>query len=161
MDECLKILNSEVSLEEYFEAENVSDEVRGKMDSVDALIIPMKHSENEFYFAKDTIDFVKFCRQNDTEHTYDVLAEGDIKVLSLHSFDIWLPIIQVTIEFLPSIIKAIHSYIKFRLKGREKEDANVDVTMVVKRKNEKKTLHYYGDAKTFKETFEKIDLNKM
>ena len=63
MDDCLKILDSEVPLDEYFETENVSDEVRGKIDSVDALIIPMKHSENEFYFAKDTIDFVKFCRQ--------------------------------------------------------------------------------------------------
>ena len=48
-----------------------------------------------------------------------------------------------------------------KLKGREKEEANVDVTMIVKRKNEEKTIHYHGDAKTFKESFEKIDLNKM
>lgn len=47
------------------------------------------------------------------------------------------------------------------MKGREKEDVNIDVSFYVKRDNEEKYIHYSGDAKTFKENFEKIDLNKM
>ena len=44
---------------------------------------------------------------------------------------------------------------------REKEEAKVDVSFTVKRDGEEKKLHYSEDAKTFKESFEKIDLDKM
>ena len=47
------------------------------------------------------------------------------------------------------------------LKGREKEDTKVDVTFIVKRDGEEKNIRYSGDAKVFKDAFEKIDLNKM
>ena len=90
------------------------------------------------------------------------MADGDVKLRSLHSFDIWLPIIWVAAEVLLQIaINVVSNFISDKLKGREKEEANVDVTMIVKRENEEKTIHYHGDAKTFKESFEKIDLNKM
>ena len=55
----------------------------------------------------------------------------------------------------------VSSYVYDKLKGREKEDAQVDVTFIVKRDHEEKTIHYSGDARTFKESFEKIDLNNM
>ena len=62
---------------------------------------------------------------------------------------------------LPFGINMVSNYIYDKMKGREKEDVNVDVTFLVKRDNEEKYIHYSGDAKTFKESFEKIDLNKM
>ena len=53
------------------------------------------------------------------------------------------------------------SYIWEKLKGRENEPAKVDVTFLTRKGDEEKYIHYSGDAKTFKESFEKIDLNKM
>ena len=162
MEQKIKVLNSKTDFIKYFETETISDNTQKKLKTIDFLAVPAQHSDNEFYFAQETIDFIKFCRQNDANHTYDVLADGDIKVRSLHSFDIWLPIIWIATEILlPIAIDVVGDFIKSKLKGREKEDANVDVTMIVKRKDEEKTIHYSGDAKTFKETFEKIDLNKM
>lgn len=162
MEQKIEALNSHTNFIKYFETETISDNTQKKLDTVDFLAVPAQHSDNMFYFAQETIDFIKFCRQNDTNHTYDILADGDIKVRSLHSFDIWLPVIWIAKEILlPIAITLVADFIKSKLKGREKEDAKVDITMIVKRKDEEKTIHYSGDAKTFKETFEKIDLNKM
>ena len=55
----------------------------------------------------------------------------------------------------------VSSYIYDKLRGRENEEAKVDVTFIVKRDQEERTIHYSGSAKTFKESFEKIDINKM
>ncbi len=162
MEEKIKVINSNTSFSEYFELESISDNTRKKLETVDFVAVPAKYGDNDFCFAQETIEFIKFCRQNDTHHSYDILADADIKVRSLHSFDIWAPIIWIATEILlPIAINIVGDFIKSKLKGREKENANIDITMIVKRKHEEKTIHYSGDAKTFKETFEKIDLNKM
>ena len=62
---------------------------------------------------------------------------------------------------LPFAINMVSNYIWEKLKGRENEPAKVDVIFFVKKGNTEKTIHYSGDAKTFKETFEKIALNNM
>lgn len=162
MEKELEIVSGKSPLEKYFEVETMSDNAQRKLETVNFLAVPAKHVDGEFYYAQETIDFIKFCRQNDPDHSFDVLADGNVKLRSLHSFDIWLPIIWVATEvLLPIAINVVSNFISDKLKGREKEEANVDVTMIVKRKNEEKTIHYHGDAKTFKESFEKIDLNKM
>ena len=162
MEKELEIVSGKSPLEKYFEVETMSDNAQRKLETVNFLAVPAKHVDGEFYYAQETIDFMKFCRQNDPDHSFDVLADGNVKLRSLHSFDIWLPIIWVATEvLLPIAINVVSNFISDKLKGREKEEANVDVTMIVKRKNEEKTIHYHGDAKTFKESFEKIDLNKM
>ena len=162
MEKELEIVSGKSPLEKYFEVETMSDNAQRKLETVNFLAVPAKHVDGEFYYAQETIDFIKFCRQNNPDHSFDVLADGNVKLRSLHSFDIWLPIIWVATEvLLPIAINVVSNFISDKLKGREKEEANVDVTMIVKRKNEEKTIHYHGDAKTFKESFEKIDLNKM
>ena len=162
MEKELEIVSGKSPLEKYFEVETMSDNAQRKLETVNFLAVPAKHVDGEFYYAQETIDFIKFCRQNDPDHSFDVLADGNVKLRSLQSFDIWLPIIWVATEvLLPIAINVVSNFISDKLKGREKEEANVDVTMIVKRKNEEKTIHYHGDAKTFKESFEKIDLNKM
>lgn len=162
MEKALEIVGGKSPLEKYFDDETISDNAHRKLETVNFLAIPAKYVDGEFYYAQETINFIKFCRQNDPDHSFDVLSDGDVKLRSLHSFDIWLPIIWVATEvLLPIAINVVSTFISDKLKGREKEEANVDVTMIVKRENEEKTIHYHGDAKTFKESFEKIDLNKM
>jgi hypothetical protein len=162
MNKYVIINDVNTSFEQYFELDNVSLETQKKLMSVDILAVPTKYQDNEFYFAQETIDFLKFCRQNNPQYNIDVLADTDIRIRSLHSFDLWLPVIFIaTNVILPIAVNLVSDYIKEKMKGREKEDVKVDVTFIVKRESEEKSLHFSGDAKTFKETFEKIDLNKM
>lgn len=67
--------------------------------------------KRRIFFSQETINFLKFCRQNDSEHNYDILVDGDIKVRSLHSFDIWLPIIWIANSILlPMVINMVITY---------------------------------------------------
>lgn len=150
-----------MSLEEYFDADSVSMASRQKLDNTDILALPNKYAEHEYYFAQETADFIKYCRQNDSQHSFDILAD-QIKVRSLHSFDIWMPVLWVGKNILlPIIVGLVANYIHDKIKGREKEDVNVEITFIVKNKKKEKTLHYRGDAKQFEEKFEKIDLTKL
>lgn len=162
MSNPINILNTNTSFDDYFCRSSISEETQNKLTTTDFLIVPTEYRDASFYFAQESISFIKFCRQNDPEHSYDLLADSDIQVRSLHSFDIWMPVIWIASEILlPFVVNMVSSYIYDKLKGREKEEAKVDVTFIVKRENEEKTIHYSGDAKTFKESFEKIDLNNM
>ena len=131
------------------------------MNQNDFMVLPTKYDDNHFYFAQESINFIKFCR-NSSDKRIDILSDGDIQVRSLHSFDIWLPVIWVaTSVLLPLAINLVSNYIYDKLKGREEEASQVDVTFIVKREEEEKCLHYKGDAKTFKDKFDKIDLNNL
>lgn len=156
------IRNTNIDFSGYYVKNNISNDVQSKVGNVDILAVPTAYENDEYYFAQETIDFIKYCRSNSSDHTFDVLAEDDIQIRSLHSFDIWMPVIWVASSvLLPFAINMVSNYIWEKMKGREKEPANVDVTFLTIKDDEEKYIHYSGDAKTFKESFEKIDLNKM
>ena len=162
MNNDIKISNSTTDFNAYFNTNSISEDTKKKFETTDFLVVPSEYKENAFYFAQESISFVKFCRQKNPENSIDLLADSDIQVRSLHSFDIWMPVIWVTGSMGPPIaINLVSDYIKDKLKGREKEDTKVDVTFIVKRDGEEKNIRYSGDAKVFKDAFEKIDLNKM
>lgn len=162
MNKEMKVCDVQVSYEEYYKKRNISKITQNKLGVSDFVVVPVKYQEGEYYFAQETISFLKFCRQNVPEHSFDVLADGDIETRSLHSFDIWMPVIYVA-EFvlLPIITGIVSAYIYDKMKGREKEEAKVDLTLIVREGEKEKSIHYNGDARTFKESFEKIDLNEM
>lgn len=157
----ISVADVNVDFEQYFAVEQLSDDAKSRLNSVDILAVPANHGRDEYYFRQETLDFIKFCRQTDPDHSYDILAD-EIKVLSLHSFDIWMPVLYVASSvLLPFAINMVSNYIWEKRKGREKEEAEVDVTFLVDNKGTKKSIHYKGDAKAFKETFDKIDLTKL
>ena len=124
--------------------------------------LPQKYSENEYYYAKETIEFVKYCTQYQKDCSVTIAEQNDIEVRSLHSFDIWLPIVWVASNvLLPFAINMVSNYISEQKKGREDEKAQVEVSFVVITAEGEKVLNYKGDADTFKETFEKIDINEL
>lgn len=132
-----------------------------KLEDNDFVALPGTYEKGKYY-AQETIDFIKFCREFDKTHKYDILSNEDITVRSLHSFDIWLPIIFIAETLLlPFGINMVSNYIWEKMRGHEKEETNVDVTFIVKNGEKEKSIHYSGDAKTFKESFERIDFNKM
>lgn len=157
----ITIGDSQLNLKDYYSINSISPETQEKMNQNDFMVLPTKYDDNHFYFAQESINFIKFCR-NSSDKRIDILSDGDIQVRSLHSFDIWLPVIWVaTSVLLPLAINLVSNYIYDKLKGREEEASQVDVTFIVKRAEEEKCLHYKGDAKTFKDKFDKIDLNNL
>lgn len=157
----ITIGDSQLNLKDYYSINSISPETQEKMNQNDFMVLPTKYDDNHFYFAQESINFIKFCR-NSSDKRIDILSDGDIQVRSLHSFDIWLPVIWVaTSVLLPLAINLVSNYIYDKLKGREEEASQVDVTFIVKREEEEKCLHYKGDAKTFKDKFDKIDLNNL
>lgn len=157
----ITISNTQLNLNDYYSINSISTKTQDKMSQNDFMVLPTKYDDKHYYFAQESISFIKFCRSS-SDKRIDILSDGDIQVRSLHSFDIWLPVIWVaTNVLLPLAVSLVSNYIYDKLKGREEEEAQVEVTFIVKRKNDEKCLHYKGDAKTFKETFEKIDLNNL
>lgn len=159
----LTISSTSTRFDDYIEKCSNSTQVAAKFDNSDILIVPAKYDDNEYYFAQESIDFIKFCRQCDDSNSIDILSDDDIKVRSLHSFDLWMPVIWVASNVvLPIVVGLVTNYIYDKLKGRENEDAQIDVTFMVNRDGEEdKIIHYKGNAKTFEKTFEKIDINKL
>ena len=71
-------------------------------------------------------------------------------------------IVPVQLGALPvTVIVAVPAFTLSVYTTSKSASANVDVTFLTKKGDEEKYIHYSGDAKTFKESFEKIDLNKM
>ncbi len=97
------------NVEEFLEDCN-NDIIREKMNSSDILVIPAKYSDGEYYFAQESVDFVKYCRLKDDEHQIDILADGDIKKRTLHSFDIWMGVIYVAEYILLPIATGLVSW---------------------------------------------------
>lgn len=46
----------------YYETNKLSNTVDSKFKSTDFLAIPRKYEENEYYFAQETVDFIKYCK---------------------------------------------------------------------------------------------------
>lgn len=158
MGDNIKILSSCADYNDYCIKNGIS---LGKLEENDIIAIPALYNQ-DYLFAQETVDFIKYCREKDNEHKYDILSDGDIRVRSLHSFDIWMPIVLITQSvLLPFAINIVSNYIWDKLKGREQDEAEVDMTFIVKEGNKEKSIHYKGSAKEFKESFEMIDLNKM
>ena len=153
----ITIKNSSMDVYDYCEKNGIS---LAKIEENEFVAVPASYKQGHF-FAQETIDFLKYCRENDS-NKYDILSDGDITVRSLHSFDIWMPIIFIAQSvLLPFAINMVSNYIWEKMKGRETEDAEVDMIFIVKNGKKEKSIHYKGNAKTFKESFEKIDFNKM
>ena len=154
----ITIKNSSMDVYDYCEKNGIS---LAKIEENEFVAVPASYEQGHF-FAQETIDFLKFCRENDSNHKYDILSDGDITVRSLHSFDIWMPIIFIAQSVLLRLANSMLSkYSWEKMTGREKENADVEMNDIAKNGKTEKSIHYKGDAKTFKESFEKIDLNKM
>lgn len=140
----------------------LEDDTKGPIDNFGCIVLPSPYNENACYYAQETIDFVKFFQEVNEKISIALLNNEDVKVRSLHSFDIFMPIIWIAENtLLPIIVGIVSAYIFDKMKGRESEEANVDLSFVVERGNETKIIHYKGSAREFGEKFSQIDLNEM
>lgn len=152
----------EPAVDEYIFIANINPDVKQKFDSESFVLLPSKYASNEYYYAQETIDFIKFCKSNNPDLKMDVLDNNDITTRSLHSFSIWLPVIWVATEILlPLAVSLAASYVYDKLKGRENESPDIDVTFEVRDGKKSKKIHYNGSFSGFKEKFENIDITKL
>ena len=162
MIEGLKITNSMKEIKDYFMEKEVSDQLKEKMNNNDMIVLPYKYGDGEYYYAQETINFLKYSRQTNQKLTIDILPDGDIKVRSLHSSDIWMPFLWIGSSIvLPLLVNLVSNYIWDKIRGREQENSNIHVTIMVQQGQNSKELQYNGDVKNFIETFEKIDFTQL
>lgn len=64
MNNNVKIFSSTTDFYAYFNTNSISEDTRNKFETTDFLVVPSEYKENEYYFAQESISFVKFCRQN-------------------------------------------------------------------------------------------------
>ena len=146
----------------YLEENNISKDTREKLNSTDILAVPKEYNDGQYYFAQETITFLKYCRQTNPKYTTDILSDGDIEVRTLHSFDIWMPVIWIgSFVIFPIVINIVSNFLSEKMRGREQESIKVDITIMIKKGKQTKEIHYNGDAKTFKEIFDEIDIMKL
>lgn len=144
-------------IETYVRQSEQSSELEEKCKEDSLLILPRKYEKQGYCFASHSVDFVKFCRSQNAD--VEILSTDDFKVLDLHSFDIWMPIIYVAEQILlPLAISLVANFISSKKKGREHEKARVNVDIVYKKGKKEVDIHYDGDADTFKEVMDKLEL---
>lgn len=80
-DNKITIRNTRIDFSTYYESNNISEVTQSKIDSIDILAVPTAYANDEFYFAQETIDFIKYCRNNFPDNSFDVLAEEDMHSL--------------------------------------------------------------------------------
>ena len=117
MNSNITIKDINIDFSKYFTSKGISCDTQSKLNNTDILAVPTAYGDHEFYFAQETIDFLKYCRGKSPEHSFGVLAEDDIQIRSLHSFDIWMPVIWVASSILlpfaiNMVIQAGHFYDK-------------------------------------------------
>lgn len=158
MDKYISIENNCVDYYDYCKKTGINS---AKLEENDIVVVP---DGSDYCFAGNAKGFLKYCREKDSEHKYDILFDGeDIPILHTRSLDIWLPIILYVANniLLPVAINVVSQYICEWIKGREKEGNNVSVTFIAKNGEQEKRIHYSGPAEQFEKSFKKIDLNKM
>ena len=160
MDKYISIENNCVDYYDYCKKTGINS---AKLEENDIVVVPTLCGWG-YCFEEQTIDFLRYCREKDSEHKYDILFDGEdiLPIFYKRSFDIWMPILRVANTILiPVVVNVVSQYICEWIKGREKERNNVSVTFIAKNGEQEKYIHYDGPAEQFKESFEKIDLNKM
>ena len=60
-DNKITIRNTRIDFSTYYESNNISEVTQAKIDSIDILAVPTAYANDEFYFAQETIDFIKYC----------------------------------------------------------------------------------------------------
>ncbi len=162
MNQFVQVNEIEANEQAVFLGENLLQDNKRIPEGEKIIICPKRNTnDGNYYYSQDAIDFIKFSREQETDCSIDLLSE-EVKVLSLHSADIWVPVIWIAKNVvLPFVISLVANYIFDRMKGRENDQAQVDFTAIVGNGKKKKEIHYKGPAKEFKETFEKMDISKL
>jgi hypothetical protein len=164
----LEIHESTKTLDTYMQMEVFTDETKDRVKEADIILLPdfgIKEGVDRA-FQPDTVAFYKFSvANNDTDLKIELFEnKGEEKILALHSFDIWIPTVYIGSQILlPIVVNLVSTYVYDRMKGRPNDEPTVHFNLLVENKEKgiSKHLFYKGSIDGFKETFEKINVNKL
>lgn len=151
----------------YMSMDCFNDKTKESASQADIILLPdMNIKEGiDRAFQPDTLSFYKYAKQKSEDHKFVLFEnDGEVRTLALHSFDIWLPTIWIgSAILLPFVINLVSSYVFEQLKGREKEEVTVQLKVEIEDRNLGKSasIFYKGSEKGLKDSFEKIDINKL
>lgn len=164
----LEIHEATNQLDTYMEMDVFNNDTKERVKNADIVLLPNLGIRDgvERAFQPDTVAFYKYSVANKDSDIKIELFEnkGEEKVLALHSFDIWIPMMYVAGSvMLPIAINLVSSYVYDRMKGRPKDEPTVHFNLLYedKEKGVSKHLSYKGSIEGFKENFEKVDVNKI
>lgn len=163
----IEIKDCDTSYETLMLRDEFSTDTKERAKLADVLILPDFDIKEDVdrAFQPDTINFYKYAKSTAKNYNIELFENrGEEKILSLHSFDIWLPTIYIVSNILlPFIINISSTYVSDMMKGRESDEATVHFHLIIedKNKNKSKSLFYKGPHSSFKENFEKIDINSL
>lgn len=126
-------------------------------------MIPEGYGESKSVVIKsDAGDFAKWLRQQTP--SIPVALDAGIPRLSLHSADIWLPLVFLAQDVgLPLYIHLVGSYLFERMKGALRGDvAHVRLSAQYEDKKTKKVMRFdfEGDADSLQKVMKRFDPNK-
>lgn len=149
-------------LDNYLSSNEIYCLKRSKIESNSVLILPNKYSEENYYYASESINLAKYLLVYEHFGSIDFLDNENLNVRDLHSFDIWLGTLYIVNHLLvPIILSITANYIFDRLKGREHQKANVDFKLIYMKNGESKEIYYNGPAKEFIDLVEKVNLKDL
>ena len=108
MKNTFEIQNATADFSDYYSKNSISANTQSKMETIDFLAVPTRYEDQRYYFAQETVDFLKYCRIESPEHTFDILSDETAQIRSLHSFDIWMPVIWVASNVLLPPVSYTH-----------------------------------------------------
>jgi len=157
-----KITNSEISKESLLKISDFNKETKEKIMNSDILILPnLGFRDNESRcFPAGTSDFLKLAKQELKEYNINLCENaGDEKSLTLHSGEIWIPILMISIDplkdvVLPTLINFVSNYVFYKFTSDAKKDKiEVHMKIIVEDDKSKKTkeLSYDGPVSGLKD----------
>jgi hypothetical protein len=157
----IKITDSEISKDSLIKISDFNESTKKNITDSDILILPNLgfRDENARCFPAGTSDFLKLAKQELKDYCINLCEnEGNEKSLTLHSGEIWIPILMISIDplkdvVLPTLINFVSSYIFYKFSKDAKEDkVDVHLKIIVEDKNSKTTkqLSYEGNVSGLK-----------
>ncbi|WP_195257671.1 hypothetical protein [Bacillus paralicheniformis] len=163
-----KIHETTNTLKSYLEMDVFNEDTKKRVKGADIVLLPnfgIKEGVDRT-FQPDTVAFYKYSIATIGNEAKIELFEnkGEEKILALHSFDIWIPLMSIGSSILlPFTINLVSSYVYEKMKGRPNDEPTVHFNLMVENKEKGKSKHlsYKGSVDGFKESFKKLDVNKL
>ena len=167
----IKITELDITIDNLLSIDDFDRETKDRIQNSDILLVPRLDfgDKKERAFYSETSNFLKFAKTELKGYTINICEkQGQEKTIGLHSADIWLPILLISIDplkdvVLPTIISVISNYLFYRFTNKVKDDKRqVHLQLVVHNKKRKisKCLKYDGPISGLNQ-LEKIDVDEL
>lgn len=154
----LQVRETKELMNTLFELDIFSDETKDRVHDADLILLPEIDVFEGFKkaFRPNTKSFYKFALAHHKANYKIELFEnkGEEKILSFHSWDIYLPVLYLRNKvLLPNVIELICEYVDFKTKNGRHDEPIVNLILKVEDGEICKEYAYKGLVEGLKEAF--------